>query len=234
MKLKHLTLALLALPFAVSANAESQPSNIVTFSAEVEREVNQDLMQVVMFTQEEGKDISLLNKNVTERINTAIALVKKQSIVQIQSQDRNTQVRYGKDGKQNGWVSRAELVLQSKDSVALSKLVSELNNQLMIEKLYASISPDTLTALENEMTEAVLQKFEQKAKVIQTSLKSKGYKVIELNIATPDHFVQSPRPYSNKMMRASAVSYAADEMALEAGKTQIRAQVQAKIELIND
>ncbi|GJH42321.1 Predicted periplasmic/secreted protein [Pasteurella canis] len=234
MKLKHLTLALLALPFAVSATTEHLPSNIVTFSAEVEKEVNQDLIQVIMFTQEEGKDVGILNKNVTERMNAAIALVKKQNVVHIQSQDHNTQVRYGKDGKQNGWISRAELVLQSKDSVALAKLISELNNQLMIERLYASVSPDTLTALENEMTEAVLQKFEQKAKVIQNSLKSKGYKVIELNLSTPHNLGQSPRPYANKMMRATLSSYDTDAMELEAGKTQIRAEVQAKIELIND
>lgn len=233
MKLKHLMLALLALPFAMETYAEAPSMNIITFNAEVEKEVAQDLMQVVMFTQEEGKDIHVLDQKVTERMNAAVALVKKQDSVAIQSQERNTYVRYGKEGKQNGWVSRAELVLQSKDSVALSKLIGELNHHLMIEKLYATLSMEKLTALEQEMTQAVLQKFEQKAKVIQTSLKSKGYKVLELNLSTPHDMIQ-PRAYATKMMQANSVSSYQDEIQLEAGRTKIRAEVHAKIELIHD
>lgn len=75
MKLKHLMLALLALPFAMETYAEAPSMNIITFNAEVEKEVAQDVMQVVMFTQEEGKDIHVLDQKVTERMNEAVALV---------------------------------------------------------------------------------------------------------------------------------------------------------------
>lgn len=236
MKLKHITLMLLALPLAFNVQAQEQKmENQIQFTAEVVKEVEKDEMQVAFYVQEEGKDAKALNQMIVESINRALDLVKKQEAVQIVSQQRYTQVRYDKDGKHNGWVDRAELVLKSKDNQVLSQLIGQLNEHLKISSMYATVSQESLDKVEEEMTAAVLKKFQQKAQSIQSLMKAKNYRVIELNLV-PNDLMGATRPYAVAMRSADKFysSYSNDEMALEGGKTQLRASVQARIELIND
>ena len=81
MKLKALSLALLALPIASFA-AEPESTD-VSFSVEAEKEVERDLLQVSLFYQAEGNDLSALNKTMAEKMNKAIELAKAQSAVEI-------------------------------------------------------------------------------------------------------------------------------------------------------
>ena len=84
MKLKSLSLALLALPIAsFAAEPVSYQSTDVSFSVEAEKEVERDLLQVSLFYQAEGNDLSALNKTMAEKMNKAIELAKAQSAVEI-------------------------------------------------------------------------------------------------------------------------------------------------------
>lgn len=236
MKLRHIALMLLALPLTSTVQAQAQKiENQIQFITEVVKEVEKDEIQVSFYVQEEGKDAKALNQIIVERINRALDLVKKQETVQIVSQQRYTQVRYDKDGKQNGWIDRAELVLKSKDNQTLSQLTSQLSENLKISSMYATVSQESLDKVEEEMTAAVLKKFEQKAQSIQSLMKAKSYRVIELNLATND-VMGSSKQYAVAMRSSDKFynSYSDDEMALEGGKTQLKASVQARIELVND
>ncbi|MFQ9135151.1 MAG: SIMPL domain-containing protein [Haemophilus parainfluenzae] len=91
MKLNALSLALLALPITSFAAepVPHQPTD-VSFSVEAEREVERDLLQVSLFYQAEGNDLSALNKTMAEKMNKAIELAKAQSAVEIKDNSRNT------------------------------------------------------------------------------------------------------------------------------------------------
>ncbi len=237
MKLKHFAWICLALPIALNAQPVDNKlqHNHVQFSAEVVKEIDKDELQVTLYLQEEGKDASALNQLIVARMNQALDAVKKHSAVQVVSQQRYTQVRYSKEGKQNGWIDRAEIVLKSQDMPMLSKLVAELNEHFKIGGMYATVSEESLARVEKEMTEAVLQKFEQKARLIQSLMKAKGYRLIELDLS-PHDVMGSTRSYAVSMKSKDAFySASADhEMTLAGGKTKLRAVVQARIELIND
>ena len=93
MKLKALSLALLALPitsFAAEPVPHQPTPTDVSFSVEAEREVERDLLQVSLFYQAEGNDLSALNKTMAEKMNKAIELAKAQSAVEIKDNSRNT------------------------------------------------------------------------------------------------------------------------------------------------
>jgi len=78
MKLKALSLALLALPItSFAAEPVSHQPTDVSFSVEAEREVERDLLQVSLFYQAEGNDLSALNKTMAEKMNKAIELAKE-------------------------------------------------------------------------------------------------------------------------------------------------------------
>lgn len=239
MKLKYMTLMLFALPLAISANTLTNSSkNIVHFNTEVSQEVKEDLLRVTLFVQTENTLLPHATKDVNEKISQAVAKIKKQSAVEIKENTRTTHVRYNKQGKQSGWVARGDLVLESKDSESLSRVVSELDGLLAIENVNSLLSKQALGELEDQLLKQALAKFTQKAELIQQSLQAKGYKVIELSIHSPmDNHYQEDMTYvrSAKTLAVSAIAQEEQpSIQLENGKTNVKARVDAKIELIKE
>ena len=152
-------------------------------AVEAEKAVERDLLQVSLFYQAEGNDLSALNKTMAEKMNKAIELAKAQSAVEIKDNSRNTWIRYDNKGKQQGWIARAELTLESKDSQALSTLVNELDGVLDIAQVNASVSREKLSSLENEITKEAFANLKDKAVLIQESLKVTGYRLQTLEIS---------------------------------------------------
>lgn len=233
MKLKYLTLALCALPLSAMS---TDTTNIISFSTEITQEVQRDVLQITLFTQMEHENLATLNKTINEKINQALKIVNKQSAVNILENSRNTHVRYsasGKNtGKQNGWISRAQLVLESQDTEALSKILSELGGILAIDNVSSNLSDAKLQTLEDEMLKGALKKFEHKAQLIQTSLQAKGYKILDLNVQSiSGQYQPQPRMYAASYAKEMNVS---DYTQLETGKTNVKTRIDARIELIKD
>ena len=238
MKLKTLSLALLAFSFVLSARADAnvaQPNNVIAFNVETERQIERDLMQVNLFYQSEGKNLSELNKTVNTRLNKAIGIAKQYPAVAIQGNTRNTMVQYDGKGKQSGWLARVELMLESKDSQALSDVINALNDTLAIENISASVSDEKLTHVENELTQAVLEKFKNKALLIQNTLQMKNYRVMDLNISAANEHNYAPVYYEPTAKSALTLSESASNaVPLENGKETVRMRVEGRIELLSD
>lgn len=241
MKLKQLIAVICVLPFASVAetgqNTVPATENIIHFNTEIEREVTRDLTRVVLFTQEENADLKKLGTNINKKLEQAIANIQTQSAVEIRDNFRMTQVRYDNQGKQTGWIDRATLVLQSKDSAALSNVIAGLNGVFAIESVSSSVSPETIAAVEDEMTKQALKQFEHKAEVIRNGLNAKGYQIVELTLVKPpervrDDIVFAEATYANEKM--SFGSYAKNTQPLPPTKTMLKASVNAKIKLIKD
>lgn len=238
MKLKTLSLALLAFSFVLSARADAnaaQPNNVIAFNVEAERQIERDLMQVNLFYQSEGKNLSELNKTVNARLNKAIGIAKQYPAVAIQGNTRNTMVQYDGKGKQSGWLARVELMLESKDSQALSDVINALDDTLAIENISASVSDEKLTHVENELTQAVLEKFKNKALLIQNTLQMKNYRVMDLNISAANEHNYAPVYYEPTAKSALTLSESASNaVPLENGKETVRMRVEGRIELLSD
>lgn len=243
MKLKTLSLALLAFSFVLSARADAdvaQPNNVIAFNViafnvETERQIERDLMQVNLFYQSEGKNLSELNKTVNTRLNKAIGIAKQYPAVAIQGNTRNTMVQYDGKGKQSGWLARVELMLESKDSQALSDVINALNDTLAIENISASVSDEKLTHVENELTQAVLEKFKNKALLIQNTLQMKNYRVMDLNISAANEHNYARVYYEPTAKSALTLSESASNaVPLENGKETVRMRVEGRIELLSD
>ena len=238
MKLKTLSLALLAFSFVLSARADAdaaQPNNVIAFNVEAERQIQRDLMQVNLFYQSEGKNLSELNKTVNTRLNKAISIAKQYPAVAIQGNTRNTMVQYDSKGKQSGWLARVELMLESKDSQALSDVINALDDTLAIENISASVSDEKLTHVENELTQAVLEKFKNKALLIQNTLQMKNYRVMDLNISAANEHNYARVYYEPTAKSALTLSESASNaVPLENGKETVRMRVEGRIELLSD
>ena len=243
MKLKALSLALITLPFASATLADaphtppSPPTNIISFNTEVETNVDRDLLQVTLFYQVDGKDLTDLNKNIAERLNKAVDAAKAKNAVEIKGNSRNTSVRYDDKGKKSGWTQRAELVLESKDFQALSEVITALDGVMAVEDMSAAISSEKLMKAESELTQAAIEKFKKKATLIQESLQMKNYRILDLDISSANE--QAPiraygAPRAAKVSMLSSESAGADTAFLENGKETVRVRANARIELLKD
>ena len=239
MKLKHFALVLLPLSMALTANAETKPAdetekNVISFSTEVTKDVDYDVMEVTLFVKEENKNLKELNQTINQKVNAALEVLKKQSAVEVKKNTRSTQVRYDSKGKQSGWIERADLVLESKDFVVLSQLISDLNDTFAITDVVQKLSKEAAVKFEDEMIKSALAQFQHKAQLIQTSLNAKGYEVVNLNLDS-----RNEMPYFDRRMMPVAKmnsfsSEAADEVSLDNnGKAELKASVSAQIKLLN-
>ena len=236
MKLKALSLALLALPIASFAEepVDNYPT-LVNFTVESEKNVERDLFRVSLFYQAEGNDLSALNKTMAEKMNKAIELTKAQSAVEIKDNSRNTWIRYNDKGKQQGWTARAELTLESKDSQALSTLVHELDGVLAIDSVSASVSREKLSSLENELTKEALTKFKDKALLLQESLQMKGYTIQNLEISSPNDSTNDYPIYAAaELSSKSLYSSEKDDTYTQRGKEKVKVSVNARIALLKE
>ena len=239
MKLKHFALVLLPLSMALAANAETKSAdetekNVISFSTEVTKDVDYDVMEVTLFVKEENKNLKELNQTINQKVNAALEVLKKQSAVEVKKNTRSTQVRYDSKGKQSGWIERADLVLESKDFVVLSQVISDLNDTFAITDVVQKLSKEAAVKFEDEMIKSALAQFQHKAQLIQTSLNAKGYEVVNLNLDS-----RNEMPYFDRRMMPVAKmnsfsSEAADEVSLDSnGKAELKASVSAQIKLLN-
>lgn len=236
MRLRLLFFILWLFPIVSYGNQqESTISNISTvlFNAEVEREIPHDLQTASLFIQTENSDLLVATTSVNKKIVQALDILKSFSAVNIQENSRSTQIRYDSSGKQNGWIARGQLVLQSKDNVILSQAISALDGVLAIESITSSLSSTALSTVEDEMTKQVLDKMQHKALVIQQSLQAKSYQIIELNVFPPvEQNDFNPKVYS-AAVKSRSVSYDAPEIYLSSPKTNIKVRIEARISLNN-
>ena len=144
-------------------------------------------------------------------------------------------VQYDGKGKQSGWLARVELMLESKDSQALSDVINALDDTLAIENISASVSDEKLTHVENELTQAVLEKFKNKALLIQNTLQMKNYRVMDLNISAANEHNYARVYYEPTAKSALTLSESASNaVPLENGKETVRMRVKGRIELLSD
>lgn len=231
--MKKLFLILLALPLTALAQEKTEEPKLprVNFSVDVEKEVTMDILQVGLFLQEENTDLKALHKNISEKLNQALAKIKAQSAVKIQQNNRHTSARYNEKGRKTGWIERADLVLESKDFFALSQVIDDISDLFSIDFVQAKLSKEVQHQLEDEMTKAVLEKFRQKAQLTTDTLQAKGYRIITLNFQKMNEDVGFARNYAMDSAPMVAVAKSAEPVQLESGTTHLKSTLHATIEL---
>lgn len=230
MKLRYCALLLAALPLGTLA-AEEPPRSDVNFTVVTEKDIPRDLLQATLYVRTEGNNLGVLNKQINEKVEGALNLLKAQPEVVLRSNNRDSQIRYNNQGKKNGWIVDASLVVESKNFQAFSELLNQLSEHFAIEDMSASVSKEARKELENELTEAVLLEFNSKAQLIQKSLNAKGYRVVDLDLDLPKAVSEERR----EMIRAKAYTAELDEASFNpAGKQILKARINARIALIND
>lgn len=212
----------LALLFAASP-ALAGPS--VDLTADASRPAANDMVRATVYAEASGSNPAELARRVNQDIAEAIRVVKARSGIAVKSGYQNTAPLYGKERRIEGWRMHAELVLESRDTAAVSETLGQLQQmRLLVAGVSQFPAPETRRQAEDEATRAALSAFRERAAVVAEAL-GKPYVIRSLSVHQGG---QSPMP----LMRASrAVAMDAAPPPLEGGESLVTTTVSGKVEL---
>lgn len=200
---------------------------IVDFTTVYSQEIPRDVMIVTLFVQKEAKTLVEISGQITSELNQAVDIAKSQGLDDIVTQ-RNSYIRYDKNGEANGWVDRAELSLSGNNFETIAKVISQLEGKMAVQDMRFDISKQQKKELEEIMTQEALQAFKQKAQLMSRELGAKDYQIVSLNVSNVNEY-SSPRPVMYQKMASVASS---DVMQLESGKSDVQVSIAASIRLL--
>ena len=221
--MRRALLIFLLLPLAALADDERQALfNLVSLSAQAEREVPNDLLAAVLAAEAEGTDPAKLAREVNLKMQRALGLARDEGAVRARSGAYQTWP-VSEKGRIVRWRVRQELRLESGDFAAATALIGKLQASLALAGLALTVSPEARRRAENALTAEAIAAFEERARVVRDAMKAKGHRVKELQVSGGE----PPRP-----MMAQARTMAAETApAVEPGTSRILITVSGTVQL---
>ncbi|WP_301098157.1 SIMPL domain-containing protein [Otariodibacter sp.] len=234
---QYLSILPLALTMMDVSAEVTQPVNqvidkqgsIFHFSTKVTRTVEKDLMRAQIYSRQSGKSLLDIKKKVSVNLNKVLESIKQYSSINVSTTGISNRVDYDDKGKAKGWVAEGQIVLQSKDFEIMAKVLETLGNDVAIDYVNFSISPEKRASLEDEMTVEIINQFKHKAEVIQQSLQAKNYVLSEITLNTPNSGGQYQRSMPVMYATKSLSAMEDDSLPLEAGTGELSATASGKI-----
>lgn len=215
---------------SASAFAGETDHNLINFEVSVQQEVANNQATASLNKTLSAKTPKELANKLNPIINQAIAITKKYPSVQVATGSQHAYPEYSK-GKIIGVTGSASLTLKSQDTDALSDLLAELQNILVLESLDFSVSDDLQQATTAKLREQATQKFQQEAQTLAKLWHAGSYRLINAQMNTSGQNFYRAKHYAYEAM---AVAQAADasRQTLEAGNSTITYTINGTIQLV--
>jgi predicted secreted protein len=221
-------LALALLPLAAAA-AEAPPRyNTVELQADVQREVQNDLLSATLYAELDDSSPAALASALNQRFNEALRVAKEHKGVRARSGGNQTFPVYSRGNTLQGWRGRAEIRIESRDFEAASALIGKLQSGMQLSGVSFSVSPEARRIVENELIAEALVAFKARAEIVRAALGGKGYKIERVSVATGH---PPPRPLYAVQQRAMASSQEVTPPDLESGVSRITVTARGTIEV---
>jgi predicted secreted protein len=194
----------------------------IQLSAQATAEVENDILVAILSAQRQGKQVGQLAEEVNQVMTKAIKRCKQSKGIEVQTLNYQTTPVYEKQ-RQTGWRVSQSLQLKSRDSKALSKLIGDLQDTLMMDSMRYEISPEQRTKIEESLIGQAIAAFSKRAQNITQHLNRKTYRLVSMQVNTGGY---SAKPMSAQNFRGLAAA-----PVFEAGKQNITVTVSGVIEL---
>jgi predicted secreted protein len=191
--------------------------------------VPQDVVDITLFYEQEAQDPASLTSVLNQRADAALRQAKGVDNVTAHSGSFTVYPSTDRDGRISAWRGRTEVVLESKDFAAASKLAGKMSDSMQVGSVTFSLSPEAQRAAEQKLSTQAIASFKQQAQSSAQAFGYSGYAIREVNIG---HNGSSPRP----VMMMAARSMGADAkmsapMALEGGTSTVTVNVSGSVQM---
>ena len=164
-------LAMLLVAAACYGSAPVLAGALVDLAAEASRPATNDMVRASVFSEASGNNPAELARRVNADIAEALKVIRAKTGVSVKSGHQATYPVYGQAQKIDGWRMRSELVIESKDTGAVSELLGKLQQmRLAVGALSQMPSPETRRQVEDEATREAIRAFQSRAAVAADQL----------------------------------------------------------------
>lgn len=223
-------LALVALP-AHADNAtvmQSVPSGVLSLSAQASAEVPQDVVEITLFYEQEASDAASLTNALNQHADAALKQAKGVAGVKVRTGTFSIYPTTDRDGRISAWRGRTEIILQSRDFAAASRLAGQLNLTMQVGSVAYSLSPEAQRAASEKLTTEAIDNFRAQAKSSANAFGYSGYTIREVDVGR--NAAPPPRPmFAMRAMAAEAK--AAAPLPVEAGTSTVTVNVSGSVQM---
>jgi predicted secreted protein len=200
--------------------------NQIRLQSQQTESVSNDTMHVTLQTYAEMQDPAKLATRINREMEWALAKAKPVEGVKVSTGSYQTWPVTRKEVT-TGWRGQQTLILESRDTEALSRLTGQLQEKLQIKSMNFSVSAEKRVSVENRLIDVALNAFKERARIVGDNLKADGYRIVEINVGTSTQ--RPPVMYQARMATMSVE--AADAVSVEGGESDVRVTVNGTIEL---
>jgi predicted secreted protein len=235
----------LALTFGWAAGVPAQaqtlppPSNVVALSASASVEVVNDWLTIAFSTSRDGPDAAGVQAQLRQALDTALAEARKAAKPgQLEVQTGAFQIfpRYAPPnpkatgaaaaGGIAGWQGSAELLVQGRDTQAISQLAGRIQT-LTIARVGFSLSREAREKVEGEVTAQAIARFRARADAVTRAFGMGSYTLREVAVSGDE----GGQPVQRPLMRTQAMSVGETAQPVEAGKALVTSTVSGSVQI---
>ncbi len=213
-----------------SAQTLPAPQNVISLNASATVEVNKDWLTVVFSTTREGSDAATVQAQLRQALDAALTearKVAKAGQVEVQTGGFSLYPRYAPKGGISGWQGSTELLVQGRDTQAISQLTGRVQT-LTIARVGFSLSREAREKVEADVSADAISRFRARAEAVSKQFGFNGYTVREVSVSSDSAQMLSQPLARVQSMKAGA----ADEgLPVEAGKATVTANVSGTVQM---
>ncbi|MDP6978476.1 MAG: SIMPL domain-containing protein [Myxococcota bacterium] len=210
-------------PEAIATEPSNEAANRIHFSITSGRDVANDWVTAVVGTTAEDADAAGAADTVNRTMAWALEKVRAEASVKSKSGGYNTYPVHDK-GRIRRWRAHQDLIIESADVDAVTKLVGVLQARVQLQSFQFSVARKTREAVEGELVSEALAAFKARAELIRQGIAARSYAIDDLHLDT--HGGGGPRPMR---MRAMAAEAAPAPPAVEGGSSRVQVTARGSI-----
>ena len=206
------------------------PQNVISLSASATVEVNKDWLTVVFSTTREGSDAATVQTQLKQALDAALTEARKAARVgqpEVQTGGFSLYPRYAQKGGISGWQGSTELIIQGRDTQAISQMTARVQT-LTIARTGFTLSREAREKVEADVTAEAIARFRMRAEAASKQFGFAGYTVREVAVSADGAQMQPPQMQVRTQAMRSSVEEA---LPVEAGKAMVTATVSGSVQM---
>lgn len=162
--------------------------DVYALSAEADAEIDNDLMVATLLVQAQNSDPAALADRINGDMDWALGQLDEFPGIERRTLDYQTRPRYEGDRQQRviGWSASQALELRVSDAELAADAIARLQERLQLVGMYWTTLPFTRRQVENRLIEEALNAFRDRALLVQQTMNSGGYRIVEMRIGDRD------------------------------------------------